>query len=591
MDVDFDLSSGACAQITRAPLDDAHAWSMQPTVQFLSIKKLPNSKSEANPDRYRLIISDGVHFVQAMLSTQLNDLVENETVKKHSVAILEKYTSNVVQNKRLIIVLGMRVLGEATEKLGDPKSLDTTPAEPPPNVAPAVSAAAPHPSRPVQNSGGRTAPIFPIEGLSPYQNKWTIKARVTQKSEIKHWSNAKGEGKLFSLTFMDETGEIKATAFNQVVDDLYDRVEEGKVYFVSRARVNIAKKKFSHLQNQYELSLERSTEIEECIDQTNVPVVKYNFVELKDLESISKDSICDVIGIVKEAHDLGEVTSKSTQKTIAKRDLTLVDRSGFSVRLTLWGEQAKKYTAAGQPVIAVKGVKVGDFGGRSLSMFSSSTMSVNPDITEAHALRGWFDSSGSETSFQSHSNALSGGIGTGGTINRSELRTTQEVKDLNLGSDKPDYFSSRVIVTHLRTENISYPACPTDGCNKKVTEVADGWSCEKCERTYESPEHRYLVTFCGADHTGQLWLQGFNDVGFAIFGMSANELKALEERDKDAHENAVKKVISQVYNVACRAKQDTFNDVARIRYGINRIFPLEYTLDTQQVLDQLNAFL
>jgi len=224
-------------------------------------------------------------------------------------------------------------------------------------------------------------------------------------------------------------------------------------------------------------------------------------------------------------------------------------------------------------------------------MFSSSTMSVNPDITEAHALRGWFDSSGSETSFQSHSNALSGGTGTGGTINRSELRTTQEVKDMNLGSDKPDYFSSRVIVTHLRTENISYPACPTDGCNKKVTEVADGWKCEKCERTYEGPEYRYLITFCGADHTGQLWLQGFNDVGFAIFGMSANELKALEERDKDAHENTVKKVISQVYNVACRAKQDTFNDVTRIRYGINRIVPLEYTLDTQQVLDQLNAFL
>lgn len=41
---------------------------------------------------------------------------------------------------------------------------------------------------------------------------------------------------------------------------------------------------------------------------------------------------------------------------------------------------------------------------------------------------------------------------------------------------------------------------------------------------------RYLVTFCAADHTGQLWLQGFNEVGLAIFGMSANELKALEAR-------------------------------------------------------------
>jgi replication factor A1 len=160
----------------------------------------------------------------------------------------------------------MRVLGDATEKLGDPKSLDITPAEPLPNVkvvAPAVPATAMHPVRTNQTVAERSAPIFPIEGLSPYQNKWTIKARVTQKSEVKHWSNAKGEGKLFSLTLMDETGEIKATGFNHVVDELYDRIEEGKVYYVSRARVNIAKKKFSHLQNQYELSLERSTEIEE----------------------------------------------------------------------------------------------------------------------------------------------------------------------------------------------------------------------------------------------------------------------------------------------------------------------------------------
>lgn len=107
------------------------------------------------------------------------------------------------------------------------------------------------------------AQIFPIEALSPYQNKWTIKARVSQKSDIKHWSNAKGEGKLFNVTFIDDTGEIRATAFNQVVDDLYDRLEEGKVYYISKARVNIAKKKFSRVDSQYELSLERSTDIQE----------------------------------------------------------------------------------------------------------------------------------------------------------------------------------------------------------------------------------------------------------------------------------------------------------------------------------------
>lgn len=47
-------------------------------------------------------------------------------------------------------------------------------------------------------------PSFPLRAcFSP--PRWTVKARVTQKSDIKVWSNARGEGKLFSVTLMDET--------------------------------------------------------------------------------------------------------------------------------------------------------------------------------------------------------------------------------------------------------------------------------------------------------------------------------------------------------------------------------------------------
>lgn len=98
--------------------------------------------------------------------------------------------------------------------------------------------------------------------MSPYQNNWTIKARVTQKSDIRTYSNQRGDGKLFSVTLMDESGDIKGTAFNTACDALYDKVQEGKVYYVSKARVDIAKKKFGS-NNQYELSLNATTEFEE----------------------------------------------------------------------------------------------------------------------------------------------------------------------------------------------------------------------------------------------------------------------------------------------------------------------------------------
>lgn len=85
----------------------------------------------------------------------------------------------------------------------------------------------------------------PIVSLTPYQNKyeswfdltlgnlqvilcysrWTVKVRVTNKSDIRTWSNSRGEGKLFSMDMMDETGEIRATAFNAECDKFYHMIE------------------------------------------------------------------------------------------------------------------------------------------------------------------------------------------------------------------------------------------------------------------------------------------------------------------------------------------------------------------------------
>ena len=65
---------------------------------------------------------------------------------------------------------------------------------------------------------------------------------------------------------LTDQGEIRATGFNESVDNLYELLQEGKVYFVSQARVNIAKKQFSNVKNDYEIMFDRATEVSEvCI--------------------------------------------------------------------------------------------------------------------------------------------------------------------------------------------------------------------------------------------------------------------------------------------------------------------------------------
>jgi len=150
------------------------------------------------------------------------------------------------QTSSLLIILGLEVLAKEAEKIGNPVPRTMDPPKPP-SLAGSSEPQAPHqPSRPT---------TF-IEGLSPHLNNWTIKARVIQKSEIRNRLNQRGEGKIFSVTLMDETGEIRATGFDLVVDQLYDKLQEGKVYYISKARVNLTTGK-------NELSLERNTEVEE----------------------------------------------------------------------------------------------------------------------------------------------------------------------------------------------------------------------------------------------------------------------------------------------------------------------------------------
>ena len=59
-----------------------------------------------------------------------------------------------------------------------------------------------------------------------------------------------------------EQGEIRATGFNDAVDNFYEKLQEGKAFYISRARINIAKKQFSNVNNEYEIMFENSTEIE-----------------------------------------------------------------------------------------------------------------------------------------------------------------------------------------------------------------------------------------------------------------------------------------------------------------------------------------
>lgn len=296
--------------------------------------------------------------------------------------------------------------------------------------------------------------------------------------------------------------------------------------------------------------------------------MRYNFTNIGDLQTVEKDTTIDTIGILKEVSETNQITSKTTSKPYDKRDLTLVDNSGFSVRLTIWGNTATSFDVMPESVIAFKGVKVSDFGVRSLSLLSSGTMAVNPDIDEAHKLKGWYEAQGRDDTFTSHA-SMGGSMGTAG--GRSDpLKTIVQVKDESLGmSETTDYFTTKATIIYVKQDTFSYPACLSLDCNKKVVEEEPGeWRCARCEKSHPKPEHRYIMSVNVSDHTGQIWLSCFDDVGRLIMGMTADQLMELRDTDDKAASEVFQDANCKTWMFKCRAKMDNYQDQQRYKSAL-----------------------
>ncbi|EQB78307.1 replication protein A DNA-binding subunit [Camelus ferus] len=507
-----------------------------------------------SPPRYRLLMSDGLNTLSSfMLATQLNHLVEEEQLSSNCICQINRFIVNTLKDgRRVVILMELEVLKSAEAvgvKIGNPAPYNEGHGQQPVVPSP-VSAALASTSRPqqqngspgvgstvpkaygaskifgkaggtsiVNSSGGTQSKVVPIASLTPYQSNLMNSTVLTRSRVLPQ-------------------GEIRATAFNEQADKFFPLIDVNKVYYFSKGTLKIANKQFTSVKNDYEMTFNNETSVMPCEDGHHLPTVQFDFTGISDLESKSKDSLVDIIGICKSFDDVTKITVKSNNREVSKRNIYLMDMSGKVVNATLWGEDADRFDGSRQPVMAIKGARVSDFGGRSLSVLSSSTVIMNPDIPEAYKLRGWFDSEGQALDGVSISDLKSGGMGGSNT----NWRTLYEVKSENLGQgDKPDYFSSVATVVYLRKENCMYQACPTQDCNKKVIDQQNGlYRCEKCDREFPNFKYRMILS------NEQAFEEVFQNANFRSF------------------------------TFRIRVKLETYNDESRIKATVMDVKPVDY---------------
>jgi len=575
-----------------------------PVMQVIGVRKI--TASGAN-ERYRLLISDGCNFNSfAMLATQLNGMVSSGELTEFSILrikrhIISNLTDRSKGSKQVMILIDLVVLVPGNivgSKIGDPKSIIDNASQ---TVENSVSTSADTAAQSNSLVKSHTAQasvinnglqrdidvnnIHPINSLSPYQNKWTIRARVIYKAPVRTWSNQRGEGKLFSMDLIDETGEIRATAFNNECDKFFDMIEVNKVYFITRGNIKTANKKFSNANNDYELTLSGETQIFPChdIDDAQMPTVKFNFIELSKVKDVDVDSMVDVIGVCQMTGDLVNLVSKTTKKELKKRDVTIVDKSLSSINITLWDTQAEDFDGSLQPVIAIKGARIKEFmGSKSLSLLGSTMMQINPDIEEAHRLRGWYDSLPSNVEFSSISARSEVGSNT-------QFLTIKGAQLAQLGSgDKADYYSMYSHLVFIKSDTALYKACPKPDCQKKVVDRNDGtYRCEKCNDETENFKYRFLISAQLSDSTGSQWVTIFQDTAETFLGVTSAELGRLMEEAKEEYSDVFHRQIFKLFEIRARAKMETYNNETRLKVTLVSIKPVDYKVANAKLISDI----
>ncbi|KAK9684486.1 hypothetical protein RND81_10G213300 [Saponaria officinalis] len=615
------VTNDAISMIKANPSPDSSADVPDLVVQILDLKAVGN--------RFMFTASDGKQKLKGILQSSFSNMVSSGEIQNLGLIRILDYTLNDIPNKseKYLIVtkcesvlpaLDAEIKSEVKNEgsdivLNQKQDMDVTgevvKEESGILLKPKQETVAKSAAQIMNEHSQNMAPaarmsmtrrVQPLASLNPYQGNWTIKVRVTSKGNLRSYKNARGEGNVFNVELTDEDGtQIQATMFNEAAKKFYDTFQVGKAYYISKGTLKVANKQYRTVQNDYEMTLNENSLVEEAKDEgVFIPEPKFNFVPIDQLGPyVNGKDLVDVIGVVQSVSPTMSIRRKSNNEMIPKRDITIADESKKTVVVSLWNDHA---TTLGQelldmadksPVVAIKALKVGDFQGVSLSAVSKSVIKVNPDLPESRKLKSWYESEGKEASMASVGAGLSPSSNTGGrSLYTDRVTISYITSNPSLGEEKPAFFNLKAYISLIKPDQAMwYRACKT--CNKKVTEaIGSGYWCEGCQKNDEECSLRYIMVAKISDASGEAWVSTFNEQAEKLIGCSADDLDKLksEEGEDNPYQTKLKEATWVQYHFRVSVVQNEYMSEKRQRITLRSVIPVDYAAETKFLLEQIS---
>ena len=519
-------------------------------VQVIEIKKMQG-------DNLLLIVSDGNQYMEALLNPVQSALIESGAVKENQLVMIDDYTVSGGEKPTLnIISLQPR---EMCGKVGTPT--------------------------PLKNSFLNDI-YTPISALSSFLPDWTIRAKVSHKSELTEYQSKKTgrSERLLSVVLVDsEKNQISGCFFAEAAEKYFNIIEEGKIYLFSNGTVALNEQKYRTVNNyKLLLGLKSVITVDPNQDWTFVNPEK-PLVKIAEIPNLREKSLIDIAGVVTE---VGLTTDKVTKngKTFTQRSLKVLDNSGASIDLVLWNEQATdpriSTITPSSTIVLARGVVISTYnGGISLSTSRNLTeITYDPNVPAINELRLWLSSTNpSEIKNIELSEKKEG--------RKSELSLKNIAEIRGMAPNPNDRYELIACIRYIKfdeTTSLTYSACV--GCKKKITQDStDFYNCNSCQRSNKDCMHRYLLRSLQiADFTGMLYTTAFNEVGEVLLQMRAEEFhnKSLEEKKE-----IINRVQNHSYCFSIKVMPGTSQDGSqRTEYLISFASHINYAESTKKIL-------
>ena len=449
--------------------------------------------------------------------------------------------------------------------------------------------------------------IQTLNELNPYQNRWTVRARITGRLELRSYSNTKGDGKVLGFEILDAEGtEMKCVGFGDAAVRFSNELHHGRVYEISKASIS-ASRNPKYAIHQYEMKFDQNTVFVECPDaERSIEKVRYKFKKVADLATAMPGEMADVIGIAYHVGELATIMKRDGGET-TKRSVMIRDNSDAAIEFTLWdphsvelGGQIESLIASGEkPVIAVKNARVGEFQGKNMGTVGSTSVEINPDREEATEMRIWFDQGGADAQFTSLSGTGGGeGSGRSGGNVLSIGRIVQLGDELMAqGEGAVAYVNTCAMIKHIKPgqEGPFYASCPLMNgerqCMKKLRTVDDTgvWSCERHSGEHiEAADWRYMFSCVIADHSAEQWVTVFGSEGEKVMsGMTAGEMRRMFDEQPDEFEKFLVGRHFNMYQLRLKVAVDTYGDMPRIKCTLAEISPINFAAANKKLLEKI----